>query len=88
MRAELQAHINTSVLLYHINILFRQPGSGGPVVERLLKDRRVPGSSRSQAANFLEQEIKPALLLSTQVYKWVHVRNISQCSVAAYGADC
>ena len=44
-------------------------GSGGPMVERSLRDRGVPGSSLSQAANFLEQEIKPALLLSTQVYK-------------------
>jgi len=68
---------------YIVNI-----GSGGPVVERSLRDRGVPGSSLSQAANFLEQEIQPALLLSTQVYKWVPVRNISQCSVAAYGADC
>ena len=48
--------------------------SGGPMVERSLRDRGVPGSSLSQAANFLEQEIKPALLLSTQVYKWVPVR--------------
>ena len=60
------------------------------MVERSLRDRVVPGSSLSQAVNFLEQEIKPALLLPTQVciYIWVPVRNISQCSVAAYGADC
>ena len=45
----------------------RLAGSGGPVVERSLRDRGVPGSSLIQAANFLEQEIKPALLLSTQV---------------------
>jgi hypothetical protein len=60
--------------------------SGSPVVE--LRDRGVPGSSPSPADNFLKQEIKPSLLLSTQVYKWVPVRNISQCSVAAYDADC
>ena len=58
------------------NSIVNGSGSGGPVVERSLRDRGVPGSGLSQTANFLEQEIKPALLLSTQVYKWVPVRNI------------
>jgi hypothetical protein len=48
-----------------------------PVVERSLRDREIPGSISSPAANALEQEIKPSLLLSTQVYELVPVRNIT-----------
>ncbi|KAH3707750.1 hypothetical protein DPMN_067163 [Dreissena polymorpha] len=37
---------------------------------------------------FLSKKVSPRLLLSTQVYKWVPVREISQCAVAAYCAIC
>ena len=48
------------------------------MVERSLIDGEVSGLSPSSAANFLKQEFKPSLLLSTQVYKWAPVRNISR----------
>ncbi|KAH3890500.1 hypothetical protein DPMN_014584 [Dreissena polymorpha] len=52
------------------------------MVGRWLKDREVPGSNPAVSKKFI-----PHLLLSTQVYKWVPVREISQCAVAAYCAE-
>ena len=39
--------------------------------------------SRPDHRNFLSYKFIPHLLLFTQVYKWVSVREISQCAVAA-----
>ena len=61
----------------------------GPVVGRWLGGREVVGSNPARTiVNFLEQEIYLTLLHSTQVYKWVPVREISQCAAAASGATC
>ena len=35
-------------------------------------------------SDFSQQKISSTLLLFTQVYKWVPVRIVSQCAVAAY----
>ena len=51
---------------------------------RTLRDREVPGLIPVRGtANFLEQEIYLRLLLSTQVNKWVRVRELSQCAMGA-----
>ena len=54
-----------------------------------LGDREVVGSNPAVIiVNFPEQEIDLTLLHSTQMYKWVPVREISQCAAAASGATC
>ncbi|KAH3755874.1 hypothetical protein DPMN_190573 [Dreissena polymorpha] len=62
-------------------------GSSGLMVGRWHRDREVPGSNPTQTTGIsLSKKFIPHLLLSTQVYKWVPVREISQCAVAAYCA--
>ncbi|KAH3781234.1 hypothetical protein DPMN_159060 [Dreissena polymorpha] len=52
-----------------------------------LRDREVPGSNPALTTGiFLSKKFIPHLLLSTQVFKWVHMREKSQCAVAAYCA--
>ncbi|KAH3867165.1 hypothetical protein DPMN_030290 [Dreissena polymorpha] len=59
------------------------------MVGRRLKDREVPGSNPALTAGiFLSKKFIPHVLLSTQVYNWVPVREISQCAVAAYCTEC
>ncbi|KAH3720889.1 hypothetical protein DPMN_063800 [Dreissena polymorpha] len=54
---------------------------------RWLRDREVPVSNPTlTTGNSLSKKFIQRLLLSTQVYKWVPVREISQCAVAAYCA--
>ncbi|KAH3822231.1 hypothetical protein DPMN_124005 [Dreissena polymorpha] len=56
------------------------------MVGRWRRDREVPGSNPAPTTGIsLSKKFIP-LLLSTQVYKWVPVREISQCAVAAYCA--
>ncbi|KAH3708301.1 hypothetical protein DPMN_067748 [Dreissena polymorpha] len=43
---------------------------------------------RSDHGIFLSKTLIPRLLLSTQEYKWVPVREKSQCAVAANCAEC
>ncbi|KAH3826618.1 hypothetical protein DPMN_128527 [Dreissena polymorpha] len=46
---------------------------------------RVPGSNPTLTTGIsLSKKCIPHLLLSTQLYKWVPVREISQCAVAGY----
>ncbi|KAH3877177.1 hypothetical protein DPMN_001036 [Dreissena polymorpha] len=60
-------------------------GSSGLMVGRWRRDREVPGSNPALTAVIsLSKKFVPHLLLSTQVYKWVPVREISQCAVAAW----
>ena len=51
-----------------------------------------PGSNPNEATELfgcvLEQGTLQAQLLSTQVYKWIPVRDICQCTAATYGAMC
>ncbi|KAH3717818.1 hypothetical protein DPMN_060614 [Dreissena polymorpha] len=62
-------------------------GSSGLMVRRWLRDREVPGLNAALTAGIsLSKKFIPQLLLSTQVYKWVPAREISQCAVAAYCA--
>ncbi|KAH3847390.1 hypothetical protein DPMN_089711 [Dreissena polymorpha] len=64
-------------------------GSSGLMVGRWRRDREVPGSNPALTAVIsLSKKFVPHLLLSTQVYKWVPVREISQCAVAAWCAIC
>ncbi|KAH3815718.1 hypothetical protein DPMN_144249 [Dreissena polymorpha] len=59
------------------------------MVGRWLGDREVPGSNPALTAEIsLSKKFIPHLFLSTQVYKWVPVREISQCAVAALCAIC
>ncbi|KAH3776495.1 hypothetical protein DPMN_177921 [Dreissena polymorpha] len=61
--------------------------SSGLMVGRWLRDREVPGLNPALIAGIsLSKKFIPQLLLSTQVYKWVPVREISQCAVTAYCA--
>ncbi|KAH3779869.1 hypothetical protein DPMN_157677 [Dreissena polymorpha] len=53
----------------------------------LAKGREVAGSNPALTTRIsLGKKFIPHLLLSIQVYKWVPVREISQCAVAAYCA--
>ncbi|KAH3857704.1 hypothetical protein DPMN_100316 [Dreissena polymorpha] len=62
-------------------------GSSGLMVGRWRRDREVPGSNPAPTTGIsLRKKFIPHLLLSTQVYKWVPVREISKCAVAAYCA--
>ncbi|KAH3850952.1 hypothetical protein DPMN_093428 [Dreissena polymorpha] len=62
-------------------------GSSGLMVGRWLRDQEVPGSNPDLTAGIsLSKKFIPHLLLFTQVYEWVPVREISQCAVAAYCA--
>ncbi|KAH3846308.1 hypothetical protein DPMN_088608 [Dreissena polymorpha] len=57
------------------------------MVGRWRRDREVPGSNPAPTTGIsLSKKFIPHLLLSTQVYKWVPVREISQSAVAAYCA--
>ena len=59
------------------------------MVGRWRRDREVPGSNPALTTGIsLSKKFIPHLLLSTQVYKWVPVRDKSQCSVAANCAEC
>ncbi|KAH3755858.1 hypothetical protein DPMN_190557 [Dreissena polymorpha] len=59
-------------------------GSSGLMVGRWRRDGEVLGSNPTQTTGIsLSKKFIPHLLLSTQVYKWVPVREISQCAVAA-----
>ncbi|KAH3738966.1 hypothetical protein DPMN_045610 [Dreissena polymorpha] len=62
-------------------------GSSGLLVGHWLRDREVSGSNSALTTGIsLSKKFIPHLLLSTQVYKWIPVREISQCAVAAYCA--
>ena len=54
------------------------------LVERWSLDTEDPGLNPSAATElfgcFLEQDTLQTLLLSTQVYKWVPVRDVCQCT--------
>ncbi|KAH3707050.1 hypothetical protein DPMN_066444 [Dreissena polymorpha] len=57
------------------------------MVGRWRRDREVQGSNPVPTTGIsLSKNCIPHLLFSTQVYKWVPVREISQCAVAAYCA--
>ncbi|KAH3866581.1 hypothetical protein DPMN_029715 [Dreissena polymorpha] len=57
------------------------------MVGHWLRDREVPGLNPALTTGIsLSKKFIPHLLLSTQVYKWVPVREISQFAVAAYCA--
>ena len=59
------------------------------MVGRWLGDREVVGSNPAVIiVNFPEQEIDLTLLHSTQMYKWVPVREISKCVAAASSTKC
>ena len=61
------------------------------LVERCSSDTEDPDSNPSAAILFgcvLEQGTLQALLLSTQVYKRIPVRDVCQCTAAACGAMC
>ena len=62
------------------------------LVELWSSDTKDAGSNPSAATELfgcvLEQGTLQTLLLSTQVYKWVPVRDVCQCTVAACGAMC
>ncbi|KAH3735029.1 hypothetical protein DPMN_041489 [Dreissena polymorpha] len=54
------------------------------MVGRWLRDREDSGSNPALITGIsLSKKFIPHLLLSTQVYKWVPEREISQCAVAA-----
>ena len=53
------------------------------MVRRWLWDREVSGSNPAPTIGiFLSKKFIPYLLLFTQVYKWVPVREVSQCEFA------
>ncbi|KAH3884967.1 hypothetical protein DPMN_008953 [Dreissena polymorpha] len=88
-------HVNVMAILiwasslFYLFVLFFIGGSFGLMIGRWLKDREVPGSNPALTTGiFLSKKFIPHLLLSTQVYKWVPVREISQCAVAANCAEC
>ncbi|KAH3794683.1 hypothetical protein DPMN_148221 [Dreissena polymorpha] len=57
------------------------------MVGHWLRDREFTGSNTALTAGIsLSKNFIPQLLVSTQVKKWVPVREISQCAVAAYCA--
>ncbi|KAH3866435.1 hypothetical protein DPMN_029499 [Dreissena polymorpha] len=57
------------------------------MVGRWRRDQEVPGWNPTLTTGIsLSKKLIPHLLHSTQVYKWVPVREISQCDVAAYCA--
>ena len=62
------------------------------LVERWSLDTEDPCSNPSTATEFfgcvLEQGTSQTLLLSTQVYRWVPVRDICQCTAAACDTMC
>ncbi|KAH3720874.1 hypothetical protein DPMN_063784 [Dreissena polymorpha] len=55
-------------------------GSSCLMVERWRRDREIPGSNPAPTTGIsLSKKFIPHLLLSTQVYKWVAVREKPMC---------
>ena len=50
-------------------------GAVARLVRRVPSNQEGPGSSPVSSIYVLQQDILSALLLSTQVYNWVHGRN-------------